>query len=105
MADEKRLIDANALKDALSNLEVLGGHKYYRNGMDDALHFHMPNIIDDALTVDAVEVVRCKDCRSGSRNTPDGFHWPDGFAWCTRCKIMMNSCDFCSYGERKDNDG
>ena len=56
MANEKRLIDANALKDALSNLEASGGHEYYRKGMDDTLHFHMPNIIDDAPTVDAVEV-------------------------------------------------
>jgi predicted RNA-binding Zn-ribbon protein involved in translation (DUF1610 family) len=57
MANEKRLIDANALKAYLMKLEASGGHKYYRKGMDDTLHYHMPNIIDDAPTVDAVEVV------------------------------------------------
>ena len=57
MENEKRLIDANALKDGLMKLEASGGHKYYRKGMDDTLHFHMPHIIDDAPTVDAVEVV------------------------------------------------
>jgi hypothetical protein len=57
MANEKRLIDANALKKRLDSLEASGGHKYYRKGMDDTLHFHMPNIIDEAPTVDAVEVV------------------------------------------------
>ena len=57
MANEKRLIDANALKDGLSNLEASGGHKYYRQGMDDVLHKFMPSFIDEQPTVDAVEVV------------------------------------------------
>lgn len=56
MANEDRLIRANALKDRLVNLEASGGHKYYRQGMDDTLHKFMPRIIDDAPTVDAVEV-------------------------------------------------
>ena len=47
-------------------------------------------------TVDAVEVVRCKDC---IRFFPDDDVW----GWCTvsgkmRCK------DFCSYGVREDGD-
>ena len=57
MANEKRLIDANALKEQLNKLEAHGGHNYYRKGMDDALHTFMPHFIDDAPTVDAVEVV------------------------------------------------
>lgn len=48
--------------------------------------------IADAPTVDAVEVIRCKDCK----------HY-DG-KWL--CKISgvpsRKPCDFCSYGERKD---
>ena len=96
MANEKRLIDANALKDALSNLEASGGHEYYRKGMDDTLHFHMPNIIDDAPTVDAVEVVRCKDCKH-AKKIKIGVH-------CTFNEIGFSEDDFCSYGERKDND-
>lgn len=62
MASEKRLIDANALKEYLNSLEASGGHKYYRKGVDDTLHVHIPNIVDEQPTVDAVEVVLCKDC-------------------------------------------
>ena len=64
MANEKRLIDANALKDGLMKLEASGGHKYYRKGMDDTLHFHMPHIIDDAPTVDAVEADEMREFAS-----------------------------------------
>ena len=92
MANEKRLIDANALKDGLSNLEASGGHKYYRQGMDAVLHKFMPSFIDEQPTVDAVEVVRCKDCK---------FYQTDH--WCTRVALgIMYENDFCSYGERRE---
>ena len=92
MANEKRLIDANALKDGLSNLEASGGHKYYRQGMDAVLHKFMPSFIDEQTTVDAVEVVRCKDCK---------FYQTDH--WCTRVALgIMYENDFCSYGERRE---
>lgn len=64
MADV-RLIDANALKKHLRNLVASGGHKYYRKGMDDTLHRHMPNIIDDQPTVDAAPVVHGRWCFMG----------------------------------------
>ena len=57
MANEKRLIDANALKSRLNELEASGGNKYYRQGVNDTFHKFMPRILDDAPTVDAVEVV------------------------------------------------
>ena len=73
-----RLIDANALiKEAYAE----GAYGYV-----DAKQ------IADAPTVDAVEVIRCKDCK----------HY-DG-KWL--CKISgvpsRKPCDFCSHGERKD---
>ena len=49
-------------------------------------------------TVDAVEVVRCKDCRS-IIDREDGTHG------CYR--HFIEECkpdDYCSHGERKDND-
>lgn len=57
-----RPIDANLLKKRLDDMEVRGGHKYYREGMDVALHEFMPALIDEQPTVDAVEVVRCENC-------------------------------------------
>ena len=80
MADEKRLIDADAL---IKEANEEGAYGYV-----DAKQ------IADAPTVDAVEVVRCRDCK----------HY-DG-KWL--CKISgvpsRKPCDFCSHGERKDGD-
>jgi hypothetical protein len=64
-------------------------------------------VIDEAPTIDAVPVVRCKDCKwykEGELLAPNKF--------CFRLKhptedrkVGYNFCDddFCSYGERKDN--
>lgn len=55
-------------------------------------------------TVDAVEVVRCRDCKHWDSETwfcdnhsTFGHH---GLEW-----NMFSEDDFCSYGERKDGDG
>lgn len=59
-------------------------------------------IIEDAPSVDAVEVVRCKECK----------HWicnPNTEEW-GKCKwisdeqfdVVMNADDFCSYGEEAE---
>lgn len=50
-------------------------------------------VIDDAPTVDAVVVTRCKDCRS--YNKPKT-------GWCEVHLDREHPDDFCSYGERKD---
>ena len=44
-------------------------------------------------TVDAVEVVRCKDCKDYHKNTCPLRTW-----------AYTKPDDFCSYGERKDNE-
>lgn len=55
--------------------------------------------IGEAPAVDAVEVVRCKDCKHCSQNTPDGLHW------CEENEIgALMDDDFCSYGERRADD-
>lgn len=55
-------------------------------------------IIHEMPTVDAVEVVRCRDCRHRHR---DGFG--SGYV-CTYhvCSFGVKDNDFCSRGERKD---
>ena len=49
--------------------------------------------IDNAPTIDAEPVVRCKDCK----------HWVNGFC-ITEMKFTLAETDFCSWGERKDNE-
>ena len=58
-------------------------------------------IVNAAPTVDAVPVVRCKDCKYGDYDSK-----PDGAMVCLRTKdgFWRKETDFCSYGERKDND-
>ena len=74
-----RLIDAEELE-RLFNAQIEQGATDAFDAFDDALQ--------DALTIDAVPVVRCCDCRKfktyGCRIVDSGYD------------------DFCSYGERKD---
>ena len=58
-------------------------------------------IVNAAPTIDAVPVVRCKDCK---------YAWihPCGYVYCHRdgrnaYEMTFNLDSFCSYGERKDN--
>lgn len=55
-------------------------------------------------TVDAVEIVRCKDCVHWD-DDPDTYgsdYGPKGK--CMKSFETMCADDFCSYGERKDGD-
>lgn len=57
--------------------------------------------VRDMPAADVAPVVRCKDCQNWKRNvgltdSPNGH--------CFEHDIDTNGRDFCSYGERKDND-
>ena len=57
--------------------------------------------ISDMPAADVAPVVRCKDCEYGDYDSK-----PDGAMVCLRTKdgFWRKETDFCSYGERKDND-
>ena len=83
MANEKRLIDANAfLKDILT----AGIGKTIIEYSESDIGY----MIRKRPTIDAVEVVRCKDCVSHNFCKFEQYLGLDGF---------------CSYGERKDGGG
>ena len=106
MADEKWLIDANAF---LAYIEKQYCKPCKANGQD----YHeircracwvddMQCELDGIPTVDAVEVIRCRDCQWYAPNH-DGS-WI-GCAFDTRNPDdEPKPDDFCSYGERR-NDG
>ena len=58
--------------------------------------------IDNAPTIDAVPVVRCKDCKYFNRKVSVG-----GFCRCGEVcgghPLMRANKDFCSYGERRED--
>ena len=76
-----RLIDADALKKKLKDEPFFGGITLY----------DVCSVIDDTPSTDAVEIVRCRDCKhlfsdSGCPLRTFRTHVED---------------DYCSYGERK----
>ena len=82
MEEEKRLIDAN---DLWSDIMMLP-----HNG-DMISSEEVEQAIKDAPTVDAVEVVRCKDCR----------YFDGVLGRCDNHDFSILPNEFCSYGERR----
>ena len=89
---EQRLIDANALLES----------KWWDSLKDEFDKARVKIIVQSCLSVDAVPVVRCKDC----------IYW-DGMGYEGRCEPHKNGLireytnydDFCSYGERRTDNG
>lgn len=71
-------------------------------GMEERCH--AGKIIEEISTADAVEVVRCKDCK---HYTPEG-EWCEIHSHFTDAGLLIrdwngfNKDDFCSKGERKE---
>ena len=91
-----RLIDADAYK-ALHCKECPSdcGACDLVYGKDD-----MCGLIDRAPTIDAVPVVRCKDCKYGDYDSE-----PNDAMVCTRTNdgYWRHGDDFCSYGRLKEH--
>ena len=82
-----RLIDADRLKDSIIFTCDLGGWIG-----ETLLQIKKVAVkyIENAPTIDAVEVIRCKDCR----------HWRTSY--CVIHGDSWEETDYCSDGERKD---
>ena len=58
-------------------------------------------VIHDTPTIDAVEVVRCKDCKYSKHLK----QYPKVNTWkCTLTDVVYRADDFCSYGERREEE-
>lgn len=91
-----RTIDADALEDKA---------KRYSLGYYEEDQWAVPlEAIDEAPTIDAVSVVRCKECKYwiGHIADDDGFDGEDECRW--RDSEAPNADDYCSYGERKESE-
>lgn len=93
-----RLIEADNLKklfrDISNHIKAVRGDGKCFFTVESAL-----KVIDQAPTVDAVPVIRCKDCK----------YWetmPEGMKDCSNSQGIAypKDNDFCSYGERKDDE-
>ena len=56
-------------------------------------------VVNDAPTIDAVPIVRCRDCKFGDWDSE-----PNDAMVCMRTKdgFWRSGNDFCSFGERKE---
>ena len=110
-----RLIDADALLDEFLK-------RYTERERNGKLVFAACEIKQDfadmisiAPTVDAVEVVRCKDCKYQRKVWIEDKRYKFGGFFCVSCDrnddifashtVDGDDNDFCSYGERKDGYG
>ena len=61
--------------------------------------------VEDSPTIDAVPVVRCKDCKlwkKGNFMAGDTIEKMEYGGYCPNSRFSRYESDFCSYGERKD---
>ena len=81
-----RLIDADAFLERMSHTDRFFGVVYD---------------INDAPTVDAVPVIRCRECKyaKNAKVTKKGFRI------CPALHMEIVDDDYCSYGEREENNG
>ena len=97
-SNEKRLIDANEYCMELYNeMNYPGRSEEFMTAIDVAIAD-----LADAPTVDAVEVVRCRECKH--RGTDDCIFHIKGEPADEELLLKLDN-DFCSYGERKEGDG
>ena len=90
MEDKKRLIDAGAYRKILAEYADCEHNPYLEQAFAVAIEK-----LRDMPTIDAVEVVRCKDCIFYHKRLGIGF------GKCSKTSIYPYAEDFCSYGERR----
>lgn len=105
-----RLIDADALVSALNNgrfKEQTGRAVPFNAVPFNAGVAFALTMVEYAQTIDAVPVVRCKDCKWYVRSiikqdgTLDKRYKPD---WCDLYRKVREETYFCADGERKDDE-
>ena len=83
-----RLIDADALKSYMDECSKETKFRVY--------YGYAESFINDSPTIDAVPVVRCRECKHCRKMIGNSYHY------CVTHNTKMYSEDFCSYGKRKE---
>ena len=97
LSSGKRLIDADAL------MNVIRQHEYRLATKQGSIDYGMFTLgiqqaVDEQQTIDAVPVVRCRECKHCD---PENHHCDHHMG--TAAPLRRKPDDFCSYGERKDD--
>ena len=99
MAEKQRLIDANAVA---QEVRKNNRENFTRR---DWTSKNVCTLLEYAPTVDAVEVVRCKDCKYYDNS--EGIQWcilNSKFSQCGTDWHSFPEDGFCSYGERRSDE-
>ena len=108
-----RLIDADALIKKIEKDKFAYIRSDYQAGYNDAI-FHARIVVDNFLIVDAMPVIRCKDCKHWLPHEQFGLDEDNGefHNYCARLipeddyyAFTREADDFCSRAERKEECG
>ena len=104
MVNDMRPIDADAtlagIDTAIALLRMACGKDKLQHKAVDLVQ-HTRDYVAQMKTIDAVPVVRCKDCLYWQSGENECEKWE----YCTFYNIGIGPHSFCSYGERKEADG
>ena len=102
MVNEKRLIDANALTNKFLRHYTKQEKKGNLSFVACEIKQGFADMVNEAPTVDAVEVVRCKDCKHFVQGEP--YDPCECMRWKVKWGAVYTTPDgYCHKGERKDN--
>lgn len=93
-----RMIDADSLKAQLIYLASHmqdNGHSTYAAAIGEAI-----NIVDRRQTIDAVPVVRCKDCDHADHNILTS----ENFVYCNMWQTVSYGNGYCHHSARLDGE-
>ena len=90
MANEKRLIDAN---EVICSMQMVIDEENNPNSLGCRVMREIIKGLELTPTVDAVEVVRCKDCKFPIKDDMYGGYW------CNGSRVPSNW--YCADGERR----
>lgn len=104
---KQRLIDANEAKAQIMEDKIPESYMSIMRATGSGLQAETLNqacdrhikMLDEQPTVDAVSVVRCKDCKF-YEPSPTG----EEFGWCNYFDSRVDNNHYCSYGERRENE-
>lgn len=90
----------------MTKLIDVGSIVYSRMVVDNGDIFVPLKDISYAVAIDSVTVVRCKDCRyyDNHYGSPYRNHNDDHIGDCMQCNHFVGDDDYCSFGERKDDE-
>lgn len=99
----RKYIDAEALKAAVSAYHDAMKPRSLGILADVVIH-DVLDIIDEAPAADVTQVVRCKDCVCMGKRPPLPEGYREDCGWCMLHGRVVLPEDFCSNGERMDDD-